>query len=93
MSMYDQIVDNLHDKCEKKTSAQADQVQKGRRPLKMPKGYDFSVRNVNWEDYKFDENDKQQQEDGGKGGSEKQDKFLEDFLAACADEQEQFEHV
>jgi hypothetical protein len=48
---------------------------------------------VNWEDYKFDENDKQQQEDGGKGGSEWQDKFLEDFLAACADEQEQFEHV
>ena len=27
---------------------------KGRRPLKMPKNYDFSVRNVNWRDYKND---------------------------------------
>ena len=29
-------------------------VRKGQRPLKMPKGYDFSVRNVNWKDYSKD---------------------------------------
>lgn len=27
---------------------------RGRRPLKMPKNYDFSVRNVNWSQYKND---------------------------------------
>ena len=30
------------------------QVRKNRRPLKMPKNYDFGVRNVNWNDYKDD---------------------------------------
>ena len=27
---------------------------KGKRPLKMPKDYDFSVRNTNWKDYRND---------------------------------------
>ena len=27
---------------------------KGKRPLKMPKDYDFSVRNVNWKNYRND---------------------------------------
>ena len=27
---------------------------RSKRPLKMPKDYDFSVRNVNWKDYKND---------------------------------------
>ena len=27
---------------------------KSKRPLKMPKNYDFSVRNVNWNEYKND---------------------------------------
>ena len=26
--------------------------KKGKRPLKMPKNYDFSVRGVNWKEYK-----------------------------------------
>lgn len=34
--------------------SKAAEVQKAKRPLKMPKGYDFSVRNVNWNQYKND---------------------------------------
>ena len=52
--MYDQIVDHLHDNIEKKDPIKGSQAVKGQRPLKMPKGYDFSVRNVNWDDYKKD---------------------------------------
>ncbi len=54
MSIYDQIIDHLQENVEKK-SKQAQQVlQKGKRPLKMPKDYDFSVRNMNWRQYEKD---------------------------------------
>lgn len=29
-------------------------MQKSKRPLKMPKTYDFSVRNVDWKQYEKD---------------------------------------
>jgi hypothetical protein len=51
MSIYDSIIDHLHENIEKRDKAQQEKVQKGRRPLKMPKNYDFSVRNVDWRQY------------------------------------------
>ena len=48
MSIYDQIVDHLNDGIEKKDLQAQELLQKARRPLKMPKNYDFSVRNVDW---------------------------------------------
>ena len=58
MSVYDQIVDHLHENIEKPQTkadgASPKNVQRGRRPLKMPKNYDFSVRNVKWGEYKND---------------------------------------
>ena len=53
-SMYDKIVDSFSSKMEKKEPTKAAQVQKGQRPLKMPKDYDFSVKNVNWRSYDKD---------------------------------------
>ena len=53
-SIYDRIVDRLHEGIEQTDKVNAAQVRKGRRPLKMPKNYDFSVRNVNWDAYKKD---------------------------------------
>ena len=53
-SIYDSIVDNLHSNMEQEDRVQAASVRKGRRPLKMPKNYDFSTRNVNWKSYQKD---------------------------------------
>ena len=53
MDLYDKLVRNWSDKTTPKEGTK-DELKKGERPLKMPKGYDFSVRNVNWEDYKND---------------------------------------
>ena len=47
-------MENLTSNIEGKIRAKQYEVQKGRRPLKMPKNYDFSVRNVNWLDYSKD---------------------------------------
>jgi len=54
MSTYDNMVDSFHSNIEPVDRVQAQQVRKGRRPLKMPKNYDFSVRNVDWRSYKKD---------------------------------------
>ena len=54
MSLYDKLVDHLHENVDTPKAAHPSQVQKGKRPLKMPKNYDFSVRNVNWDSYKND---------------------------------------
>jgi len=48
MSLYNQLVDNFNSQLEKKTTRAPEHLQKSRRPLKMPKDYDFSVRNVDW---------------------------------------------
>lgn len=54
MSIYDSLIDYLHTNIEKKDVTKIPDVQKNRRPLKMPKDYDFSVRNVNWRSYSKD---------------------------------------
>lgn len=54
MSLFDNIVDYLHNNIEKKSKIPDQTVQKSRRPLKMPKDYDFSVRNVDWKEYEKD---------------------------------------
>lgn len=54
MSMYDKLVENLHANVEKRNSNDTVDKMKGQRPIKMPKNYDFSVRNVNWNSYKND---------------------------------------
>lgn len=54
MSLYDQIVDQFNSNIEHKSKTGAEAVQKSRRPLKMPKNYDFSVRNVDWKQYERD---------------------------------------
>lgn len=54
MSLYDHIVDYLHNNIEKKDVLTDEKFKKNRRPLKMPKGYDFSVRNVDWKEYEKD---------------------------------------
>lgn len=51
MSVYDTIIDHLHDNLDKKTKTGETIMPKGRRPLKMPKKYDFSTRNVDWRQY------------------------------------------
>lgn len=46
------LLDGVHDRV-----GELDQLKvtkKNKRPLKMPKDYDFSVRNVDWGDYKSD---------------------------------------
>ena len=54
MSLYDNIIDYLNENIEKKDNNACQGVIKHRRPLKMPKNYDFSVRNVNWREYEKD---------------------------------------
>ena len=54
MSIYDRIVEGFHSKIEKPSAVGAATVAKGKRPLKMPKNYDFSVRNVKWREYEKD---------------------------------------
>ena len=47
---FDSIIDHIHEKIDKKE----EKPLKDKRPLKMPKNYDFSVRNVDWNQYKND---------------------------------------
>lgn len=54
MSLYDNIVGYLNENIEKRVPHGAAKVGKDRRPLKMPKDYDFSVRNVDWKEYEKD---------------------------------------
>ena len=54
MSLYSQLVDNLNEKVEHRATTAPDHLQKSKRPLKMPKNYDFSVRNVDWRQYEKD---------------------------------------
>ena len=55
MNLYNTISSSLHKKFETKEKDTEDPtVQKGRRPLRMPKDYDFSVRNIDWRQYKQD---------------------------------------
>ena len=53
---YENMVDYVATSIQKRDDdkAKADVNQKAKRPLKMPKNYDFSVRNVNWKQYKDD---------------------------------------
>ena len=53
MDLYDKLVRNWSDKTIPKEETK-DEIRKGKRPLKMPKGYDFTVRNVDWREYKND---------------------------------------
>ena len=54
MSLYDNIIDYLNENIEKRDDDASQGVTKSRRPLKMPKNYDFSVRNVDWRKYEKD---------------------------------------
>lgn len=54
MSIYDTLVDHLNQNIEKKDAHTTELLHKSKRPLKMPKSYDFSVRNVDWSQYKKD---------------------------------------
>ena len=53
MSVFDNMIDMLHDNIEKKDTSK-EVPTKAKRALKMPKNYDFSVRNVDWGQYKND---------------------------------------
>ena len=53
-SLYDKIVTNFSKWMERPDPQKAKVVERGNRPLKMPKDYDFSVKNVNWDSYKKD---------------------------------------
>ena len=52
--MYDLMVDQLNENVEPNTNPYGLKKQRGKRPLKMPKNYDFTVRNVAWDEYKND---------------------------------------
>ena len=54
MSIYDSLIDHFNKNIDKKDPHASEFLQKNRRPLKMPKNYDFSVRNVDWNQYKKD---------------------------------------
>ena len=53
-SMYDNLVDYLHNNIEQRDSVDGLSKTRGQRPIKMPKNYDFSVRNVDWNEYRND---------------------------------------
>ena len=48
------MVDRFHSQVEKRDDAKSSSETRGQRPLKMPKNYDFSVRNVKWGQYEKD---------------------------------------
>lgn len=52
--MYDRIIDHFNENISKKEGIFEEKIQKGKRPLKMPRNYDFSVRNVDWRQYNKD---------------------------------------
>ena len=54
MSSFVKILNFAYDGISKPDAEQGETVRKNKRPLKMPKNYDFGVRNVNWNDYKDD---------------------------------------
>ena len=54
MSLYDNLIDHLNKNIDKTDKDARQGVTKSRRPLKMPKNYDFSVRNVDWSQYEKD---------------------------------------
>ena len=49
MSLYDNLVEQLHGNVEERNLSDGLNKMRGKRPLKMPKNYDFSVRNVMWD--------------------------------------------
>lgn len=49
-SSFETIINHIYNNQEKRAEA----PKKAKRPLKMPKNYDFSVRNVDWNEYKND---------------------------------------
>ena len=53
-SIYDHMVERFHSLVDKPDASRASSESRGTRPLKMPKNYDFSVRNVKWQEYKKD---------------------------------------
>ena len=53
MDLYDRLANSWTEKAEEAKISEKSYV-KGGRPLKMPKDYDFKVRNVNWKEYKHD---------------------------------------
>lgn len=48
MSVYSTLVDMLYQSIDKKDEKTEKLNQKSKKPLKMPKNYDFSVRNIDW---------------------------------------------
>lgn len=48
------MIDHFNTRIEHKSKQVVEEVQRNRRPLKMPKNYDFSVRNVDWRNYQND---------------------------------------
>ena len=49
---FDSILNHLLDKMGDKSADE--KPRRAKRPLKMPKDYDFSTRNVDWSEYKDD---------------------------------------
>ena len=54
MSIYDTMMDRFNSKLDRPDPVRAASENRGKRPLKMPKNYDFSVRNVKWGQYDKD---------------------------------------
>merc|ERR1719454_1717937 len=54
MTSYEGMMNWIKGSMEAPDASKAAQVSRARRPLKMPKNYDFSVRNVDWSQYKDD---------------------------------------
>ena len=53
-TVFDNLIDNFAAGISRRDESKETPAQKTRRPLKMPKNYDFSVRNVDWNEYKSD---------------------------------------
>jgi hypothetical protein len=53
MDLYDTLADRWQNEKEKAAKA-LNSIGKGKRPMRMPKNYDFKVRNVKWGEYKTD---------------------------------------
>mmetsp|Transcript_20894 Transcript_20894/g.25660 ORF Transcript_20894/g.25660 Transcript_20894/m.25660 type:complete len:245 (-) Transcript_20894:113-847(-) len=54
MSIYDTMIDRFNSRLDRPDAARAATESRGQRPIKMPKNYDFSVRNVKWGQYDRD---------------------------------------
>ena len=54
MSIYDTMIERFNSRLDRPSSERAAAEQRGQRPLKMPRNYDFSVRNVKWGQYDKD---------------------------------------